>query len=162
MEIGKKEMTVTKRVCTGCKNIFVKSSSVKRIYGVIKWDKKTLVMCKKCLLKDQKESPNEWEYGKFLWNSLSDIEKLFYITSRSEEEAEENQLEVVKLGNQKWEEIEMLHQWLLMCTINKFGPPYIEFAAIIGAIATIAGIDTLVKNTGKAIIPKISSKIKSK
>ena len=35
------------------------------------------------------------------------------------------------------------------------GPPYIEFAAIIGAIATIAGIDALVKNTGKAIIPKL-------
>jgi len=38
------------------------------------------------------------------------------------------------------------------------GPPYIEFAAIIGAIATIAGIDALVKNTGKAIIPKLKNK----
>ena len=38
------------------------------------------------------------------------------------------------------------------------GPPYIEVAAIIGAIATIAGIDALVKNTGNAIIPKIKSK----
>lgn len=34
------------------------------------------------------------------------------------------------------------------------GPPYIEFATIIGALATIAGIDQLVKNTGKAIIAK--------
>ena len=80
-------------------------------------------MCKKCLLKDQKKDPNQWEYGKFLWDSFSDIEKLFYITSRSEEEAEENQLKITELGKQKWEEIEMLHQWLLMCTINKFGPP---------------------------------------
>jgi len=32
------------------------------------------------------------------------------------------------------------------------GPPYIEFATIIGALATIAGIDKLVKNTGKAIL----------
>ena len=54
---------------------------------------------------------------------MLDIEKLFYVTSRSHEEAEENQIEFGKLGIQKWEEIEMLHQWLLMCTINKFGPP---------------------------------------
>ena len=32
------------------------------------------------------------------------------------------------------------------------GPPYIEFATIIGAIAMIAGIDKLVKNTGQAIV----------
>ena len=34
------------------------------------------------------------------------------------------------------------------------GPPYIEFATIIGALATIAGIDQLVKNIGKAIMAK--------
>ena len=34
------------------------------------------------------------------------------------------------------------------------GPPYIEFATIIGALATIAGIDQLVKNTGEAIMAK--------
>jgi len=34
------------------------------------------------------------------------------------------------------------------------GPPYIEFATIIGAIAMIAGIEKLVKNTGNAILKK--------
>ena len=32
------------------------------------------------------------------------------------------------------------------------GPPYIEYATIIGAVAMIAGIDKLVKNTGQAIL----------
>jgi len=31
------------------------------------------------------------------------------------------------------------------------GPPYMEFATIIGALATIAGMDKLVKNVGGAI-----------
>lgn len=36
------------------------------------------------------------------------------------------------------------------------GPPYIEFATVIGALATIAGMDKLVKNTGSAIAAKRS------
>ena len=32
------------------------------------------------------------------------------------------------------------------------GPPYIEFIAVIGALAAIAGVDKLVKNTGQAIL----------
>jgi len=35
------------------------------------------------------------------------------------------------------------------------GTEYIQFASIIGAIATIAGIDALVKNTGGAVLSKI-------
>ena len=34
------------------------------------------------------------------------------------------------------------------------GPPFIEIATIIGALATIAGVDKLVKNTGSAIAAK--------
>jgi hypothetical protein len=34
------------------------------------------------------------------------------------------------------------------------GTEYVQFVSIIGAIATIAGIDALVKNTGNAILSK--------
>lgn len=38
------------------------------------------------------------------------------------------------------------------------GTDYIQFVSIIGAIATIAGIDQMVKNTGGAVISKIKPK----
>ena len=114
-----------KRTCNSCKNVFEKSTTKKskRVYGVMEWGEKILVMCKKCLLEDQKKEPNQWKYAKYAWNEFSDIEKLFYITSRNEWEAIENQLEIEKLGTQSWEKIDIIHQWMLMCTINKFGAP---------------------------------------
>ncbi len=38
------------------------------------------------------------------------------------------------------------------------GTEYVQFVAVLGAIATIAGIDQLVKNAGGAIIAKAKSK----
>lgn len=38
------------------------------------------------------------------------------------------------------------------------GSEYVEFVTIIGAVATIAGLDQLVKNAGNAIIIKAKSK----
>ncbi len=42
------------------------------------------------------------------------------------------------------------------------GTEYVQFVSILGAIATVAGIDQLVKNAGSAIVPKVKSKVKSK
>ena len=38
------------------------------------------------------------------------------------------------------------------------GSEYVQFVSIIGAIATIAGVDQLVKNAGGAVISKVKSK----
>ena len=38
------------------------------------------------------------------------------------------------------------------------GTEYVQFVSILGAIATIAGIDQMIKNTGGAIISKVKSK----
>ncbi len=38
------------------------------------------------------------------------------------------------------------------------GSEYVQFVSIIGAIATIAGVDQLVKNAGGAIVSKAKSK----
>lgn len=38
------------------------------------------------------------------------------------------------------------------------GTEYVQFVSILGAIATIAGIDQMVKNTGGAILSKAKSK----
>ena len=37
------------------------------------------------------------------------------------------------------------------------GTEYVQFVSIIGAIATIAGIDQLVKNAGGAVVSKVKS-----
>jgi len=39
---------------------------------------------------------------------------------------------------------------------------YVQFVSILGAIATIAGADQLVKNAGGAVASKVKSKVKSK
>ena len=41
---------------------------------------------------------------------------------------------------------------------NSSGSEYVQFVSILGAIATIAGIDQMVKNTGGAVISKIKPK----
>ncbi len=38
------------------------------------------------------------------------------------------------------------------------GTEYVQFVSILGAIATVAGIDQLVKNAGGAVISKVKSK----
>lgn len=38
------------------------------------------------------------------------------------------------------------------------GTEYVQFVSILGAIATIAGIDQLVKNAGGAVVTKVKSK----
>ena len=38
------------------------------------------------------------------------------------------------------------------------GTEYVQFVAVLGAIATVAGIDQLVKNAGGAIVQKVKSK----
>lgn len=38
------------------------------------------------------------------------------------------------------------------------GTEYVQFVTVLGAIATIAGIDQMVKNTGGAILSKVNSK----
>ena len=42
------------------------------------------------------------------------------------------------------------------------GTEYVQFVSILGAIATVAGVDQIVKNVGSAIAPKVTSKVKSK
>lgn len=149
-------MKLKSRTCSGCKNIF-DIHKEKLVYGVFDWkgvnNFKVIVMCKKCILKDQKEFPEEWAYSKMIWDSyFSDVEKIFFVSCIDTKLYKENNFDYEKMPNFVWDKINIIHQWLIMSSISKQGMPVRSNATKSSEIHTFIHCE---KCVGEKIPPEI-------